>query len=331
MLKRIAVAGASLVAALALIAAMASASAQASICLKLSNIEEHIKEGQYTNPDCEGDPTPNLLEGDWVLVEELTAFKREDLWCAKLRLVLPGGISGEDGYFKTDKCEADEKLGDDELNASDWTEVVFPSGLPDMSVTLSGGVYPINMEGSRTSATTSLGTASGVTLSGTGVTLALETTELSALGTFKSTFTKVKSSEGIECNTAGDAKGVVLVKGEFHLVPINLSPLSTGTLFLVSEAEIECPGGVNVVVRGALISSLNGIGSETTELTGFGGELKGSKGKQNLSEYYNVAGTKVKAKLESEAGVGFVMSDENISEEVKLTVEGSKMLVITGR
>jgi hypothetical protein len=203
--------------------------------------------------------------------------------------------------------------------------------LPDMSVTLTGGAYPINAEGKQANAATSLGTSSGVTLSGTGVTLALATAELSALGTFTSTFTKVKNTEGVECNTTGDATGVVLVKGEFHLVPISLSPLTIGTLFLVSESEITCPGGVSVVVRGNLISSLNGIGSEATELTGFGGELKGEKGKQNLSEYYNDGGTKIKAKLESEAGAGFVASDENVSEEVKLTVAGSKMLVITGR
>jgi hypothetical protein len=203
--------------------------------------------------------------------------------------------------------------------------------LPDISVTLTGGVYPIEAKGTLTAAATKLGSSTGVTLSGTGVTLLLKTAELSALGTFTTVFTKVKNSEGDECSSSGDAKGVVLVSGEFHLVPISLSPLTLGILFLVSELEIACTAGVSPLVRGNVIGSINGIGSEATELTGFGGKLEGELGKQNISEYYNDGGTKIKAKLESEAGTGFAAADENVEGEVKLEVAGSKMLTITNR
>jgi hypothetical protein len=203
--------------------------------------------------------------------------------------------------------------------------------LPDISVTLTGGTYPIHAQGSLSKVQTSLGSASGVTLKGEGVTLLLLTTELSALGTFNTDFTNVTTPEGKPCNSTGDASKVVLVKGEFHLVPINLSPLTLGILFLVSEFEIECEGGLDLVVRGNVLGSVNGIGSEGTELTGFGGVLEGSKGKNNINEYYNDAGTKIKTALEAEAGAGFTASDENVEGELGLSVLGSQMLVITGR
>jgi hypothetical protein len=203
--------------------------------------------------------------------------------------------------------------------------------LPDISVTLTGGKYPVHAVGSLAAAATKLGSASGVSLTGTGVTLLLLTAELSALGTFTTDFTGVENKEKVKCSSTGDAAGVVLVSGEFHLVPINLSPLTLGILFLVSEVEIICPKGESPIVRGNVIGSVNGIGSEGTELTGFGGVLEGAEGKQNISEYYNDGGTKVKAKLEQEAGAGFVAADENVTGELGLSVLGSQMIVITNR
>src|ERR1700728_6075 len=104
--------------------------------------------------------------------------------------------------------------------------------LPDLSVTLTGGKYPVEATG-KVTGKTSLGTSSGVALSGEGVTLTLTQAELSALGTFTTSFTKVKQGS-IECHSNGDAAGVVLVKGEYHIVYTSLSPLTLGTLFLVS-------------------------------------------------------------------------------------------------
>jgi hypothetical protein len=205
--------------------------------------------------------------------------------------------------------------------------------LPDLSITLTGGAYPIHANGSCEACATGLGSASGVTLEGKGVTLLLLTTELSALGTFNADFTNVvvPKSEGKKCNSTGDAAGVVLVSGEFHLVPISLSPLTLGLLFLVSQFTITCETKLEVVVKGNLISSVEEIGSEGTELTGFGGKLEGKEGKQSISEYYNDGGTKIKATLLGESGAGFVSSDENVAEKLPLKVLGSQMVIITNR
>jgi hypothetical protein len=212
------------------------------------------------------------------------------------------------------------------------TSALAALSLPDISVTLTGGVYPVHAQGKTVAtATTLLETAGAGVLNGTGVTLLLLTTELSGLGTFTSDFTKVENPEKIKCHSIGDAEGVVLVNGEFHLVPISLSPLNIGILFLVSELEVECPAGINVLIRGNILASVEGIGSEGTELTGFSGALLGEKGKQKISEYYNDGGTKIKAKLESEAGAGFTASSEQVGEPVSLQVLGSQMIVITGR
>jgi hypothetical protein len=168
-------------------------------------------------------------------------------------------------------------------------------------------------------------------LTGTGATGLLLATELSALGTFTTDLTNISNPEGVKCNTPGDAAGVVLLGGEVHGVQISLSPLEQGLLFLITEFEIECRGGVNVLIRGDIIATATGAGSEGTELTSFGGVLKGEKGKQEISEYYNDGGTEIKARLESEAGAGFTVSDENIAEEIPNLVLGSQMIVITGR
>jgi hypothetical protein len=76
---------------------------------------------------------------------------------------------------------------------------------------------------------------------------------------------------------------------------------------------------------------LTGTGTEGTELTSFSGALKGGGGTQEITEYYNSGGTKIRAKLEEESGAGFVFADENVAEEVPNTVLGSEMIVITGR
>jgi hypothetical protein len=324
MLKRIGATGVVLVAVLALSGLMISASASASDvfgCYKVSEFVKEAKGGQYENSECLGEPTKKLLAGEWILAEPL--FKTSgDLWCALINLELPGGFRGNDGYFKDPLCKEKNTVA----NESNYTEVIVP-GLPDISVTL-GGTYPVHLQGSLASASTGLETSSGSVLKGTGVTLLLLTTELSALGTFNADFTSVENVEKIKCHSGGDAAGVVLLGGEFHLV---LSPQNLGILFLVSEFEVECPGGVNVLLRGNVLGGLTGIGGQSTELTSVGGVVEGSKGKQNISEYFNAGGTKIKAKLEAEAGTGFTAASENVSGTVTLSVLGSQMIVISNR
>jgi hypothetical protein len=203
--------------------------------------------------------------------------------------------------------------------------------LPDISVTLTGGAYPVHAQATLANAAVSFGTASGVSISGSGITLLLSVTELSALGTFSIAITNYENNEKVKCNTAGDAGGVLLLPGEFHLVPISLAPLTLGILFLLSEFEIICPKGVVPIGRGNVIASVNDIGSEGTELAGFSSGLSGELGKQNISEYYNDGGTKIKAKLELEAGAGFVAASLNVAGELGLSALGSKMILIKGR
>ena len=200
--------------------------------------------------------------------------------------------------------------------------------LPDISVTL-GGAYPLVTEGNLTAAKTSLGSASGITLEGTGVTLLLKTAELSASGAFTSTFTKVAFGTK-KCLTSGQAAGTVVIPGTYDVVPLNTTG-TIGLLYLLTATTITCEGN-EVAVKGDVISSIN-AGTESQELTSLSGKLEGSKGKQTISEFINDNGSKVKAKLEAETNKSgeFVASDENVNEELKLAVTGSKMLVITGR
>jgi hypothetical protein len=211
------------------------------------------------------------------------------------------------------------------------TSALATVNLPDISVTLSGGTYPIHLQGSLPTTVAALITAADVPITSEGFTLLLLTTELSALGTFNMDFGKVVSENAVPCNTAGDLEGVVLAKGEFHLVPINLAPLTLGILFLVSQFEIECPGSVGYVVRGNVAGSLNNIGTEATELTGLGTTVAAINRRQQISEYYNDGGTKIKTKLEIEAGAGFEATSLTVNAEIGLSVLGSQMIVITNR
>jgi hypothetical protein len=204
--------------------------------------------------------------------------------------------------------------------------------LPDISVTLTGGTYPVHLNGSI-KVPTALGSSTGVVLNGSGVTLLLLTTELSALGTFDSTFTNVEDpNNGKKCNNTGQTAGTgnVLVTGEFHLVLYGPAPEQLGILFLLTFLEMEC-GTFTPEVRGDVLGSVQNAGSEGTELTGLAGELRGSLGKQTISEYLNAGGTIVKTKLETEAGSGFVAVNQNTEGQMGLSVLGSQMIVITGR
>lgn len=205
--------------------------------------------------------------------------------------------------------------------------------LPDISVTLAGGTYPIHLLG-KTSAKTRVADAAGAVLEGAGATLLLLAKELSALGTFTSDFTSVEEPKTKDkCHTTGDAEGVMLSSGEYHLVPLEVSgALPLGILYLISEFETTCTGGIDVLFRGNMLSSLEGIGSESTELCGASTTLEGSEtGKPDLSTYFNDGGTKITTKLETEAGAGFVQSDVDVTESISLSVLGSQMILITNR
>lgn len=208
----------------------------------------------------------------------------------------------------------------------------FAVNLPDVSVTLSGGEYPIQLQ-ATSSAKTFVGTASGALLKGKGMTLLLVSTELSALGSFTADLTAVEEpKEKAKCHSSGDAEGVVLLTGEYHVVPLEASGSTLGVLYLVSEREIICSSGVSPIIRGDTLSSLEGIGSEATELTSVSAKLEGSEaGTPDITGYFNDGGTKVTTKLEAEAGAGFVKADEDVEGPLELSVCSSQIVVITHR
>lgn len=199
--------------------------------------------------------------------------------------------------------------------------------LPDISIAL-GGAYPIHLQFADNGKTVSkLETTAGRKLEGQGLLLLFLVEALGALGKFEALFLKVvEGKEKTPCNSSGDKEGEVLLKGEFHLVPLTLTPLTTGVLYLFSELEIVC-AKVKVKVKGSVLSTLN---AGTGEITEIGGKLEGSKGKNTLTKFFNDAGTEIEAKLESNFGTGFLQSDEVVGEEVKTPALEGKMFEITG-
>ncbi len=202
--------------------------------------------------------------------------------------------------------------------------------LPDISIAL-GGTYAIHVEGSLPGASTELGSAGGAVIRGTGVSLLALTTELSGLGTFSATFLNYVSGT-TKCNSEGDAEGVVLVSGGFHIV---LGPGGTKKslfiLFLVATFVVHC-GAPEIEISGSVMGTFNLPGeSEAEEISVPGGTLEGSKGKQRFREYFNDGGTIVRAKLESDAGAGGTESDQTIGGELRATTLEGKMFTVTGR
>ena len=207
--------------------------------------------------------------------------------------------------------------------------------LPDISVTL-GGVFPLHLEYNNATNKTKLESASGVTLSGEGLKVTYGMGALAALGTFKAIFSRVvKGTEKCE-NTA--TEGEVATEGEFHIVYTSLSPLTLGTLYLVTEltgaTEINCTENANKVkVKGDVIGAINlGSSTEATQFTGLKNHLSGTKGKQEFHTFYNDSGTAVTAKLEGNTdGAGYKESNQVVEGEPEATAEGGKMFVITSR
>jgi hypothetical protein len=202
--------------------------------------------------------------------------------------------------------------------------------LPDGSLTLSVSSFPLrlNFESATTKGT--LETTAGGLLTGEGGKISLSISQLTSLGTARLTFEKIADGAK-KCSSTGDTAGTILVEGTGHLVYTSLSPnLQLGILYEPKTFEIECEG-TDVEVKGDAIASLNGIGTETTELTSASGKLSGNKGVQEIKEYYNDGGTKVKTQLLTNPGNGFKESDLVVEGEPVLKALGSNMFVITGR
>jgi hypothetical protein len=211
--------------------------------------------------------------------------------------------------------------------------------LPDVSLTLIGSAFPLNLKANQPKAKTDLSNVIGEKLEGEGVLLRLDLTALGHLGTFELLFTKIKQgTESCHSEEGGsaDPAGEVLMKGSWHVVYTSLlgtPALALGLLLLFTPLTLIC-GSKSIQLRGDTLMSVtsSSIGSEASELTAVGDVLEGNgAGAPNLSTYYNEGGTAVKAKLEANFGSGFKGGAWEIHEVVTSTAEGSNMFVITSR
>jgi len=173
--------------------------------------------------------------------------------------------------------------------------------LPDVSL-LAGSTetFPVDLHFADNGTTpTKLETTAGPLLKGTGVEILLELTKLSPLGTFSTDFLNVTNGAGESCHSSGEKAGVVLVTGEWHLVPITTKPLLNGTaLLLGSLVLVEC-SKEKVDIRGCALATTTV--EEGKDYTGSTGALAtNGKGQQEHREYLNDVPENVKCVLTTE-------------------------------
>jgi hypothetical protein len=326
MMKRIGITGVALVATVFAFSALAVSSASANLplaCYSVSNFEFKVQGGDWEKGEtgtCEN--AVAALTGRWVTATpEFRIPNTPSLWCAKL-----SPTTLKTGAFTEKECKTKGTN-----NNGEYIEVLT---LPDISITLPGSSYPLHLNYESLTVKTKLEDGNGALLEGKGLKLLLLTGELASLGTFRADFFNVEeTSSAKKCHTSGDKTATVLTEGSFHLVYTNLKPLYLGLLFLPNEVKVECEG-VTTKVRGDVISGVNFSGnSEETELLNIKGKLeKGSTaGSQEITEYYNEGGTKVKAGLIAETGSVEHASNEQVKEETELTALSPNMFVITSR
>lgn len=200
--------------------------------------------------------------------------------------------------------------------------------LPDAHV-LSGDTYPVTGEGLIEG--TEVGmveTELGEKLTGNGVAISGEFLELSASGPGTLTYKGVSEPKSkTSCNTAGQAPGTVRISGEYDMVDISTTPLTIAGLLLFKEVAVECNSGkLKIKARGPILVKIEKVTSEA-DLTEFGAvENCTAKGKQELKEYLNDEGVKVKAVLTLNFGLGFETGCKRFTKEI--VVRMNKMVAV---
>jgi hypothetical protein len=112
------------------------------------------------------------------------------------------------------------------------------------------------------------------------------------LGPFHIEFKNCTTEGGaIKCTGLGDAAGIILTLGTWHLVFDNLTTLSTALLFLIEHVHFSCSALVLILVLGELLC----LHLKPTEkaLTHSFHCVETSAGKQEDETYFNEAGTAV--------------------------------------
>jgi len=197
--------------------------------------------------------------------------------------------------------------------------------LPDVHV-LSGETYPVIGEGTiEGPEVAAIETELGEKLTASSVTVTGEFRELSPSGSGTLTYKGLEEPKSkSSCNTSGDPAGVVKILGEYHVVDTSESPLTAAALLLFNELVVLCNSGkLKVKARGPVVIKLEKITSGV-DFTEFGAIANCSpKGKQELKEYLNDEGKKVKAVMTLNFGLGFETACKRFSKE--LVVKMSKM------
>jgi hypothetical protein len=149
-------------------------------------------------------------------------------------------------------------------------------------------------------------------------------TPLTALGLYDLHFVKVKLIAE-SCSSEGDAAGVVLAKGEFHLVFVGLSPTTTlavGVLLLFGAAGVKFKcGKVSFTVKGAIVVSFKGLNEVNNDITEFDVNAKCVKpGFQDLTSYEDENGNPVTKQLPIVEVPGLEPENgcETLKEQVKI-------------
>ncbi len=145
------------------------------------------------------------------------------------------------------------------------------------------------------------------------------------LGTFTIDF-KECSLGGKECHSEGDAEGIVLIAGEYHLVRIKAG--DAGVWFLLTTVKLTCKFlSLKEELKGNVLGLITPIGTKTTRFTI---NINVIEGKQETTEFENDGGEKVKASLEANTNGGSFKQTTIEVAENKLTSEKETEIVHGG-
>jgi len=141
-------------------------------------------------------------------------------------------------------------------------------------------------------------------------------------GKFHIHFTESKCKSTLDgkgnANSEGDEEGVILVLGTYHIVGEAAHPLAW---LLLEQVHITCHGSIAkvlILVSGNVLGSLSPVGSSTKTYTL---TVKTSGEKQEITEFVNNSGEKVKAELTTTVSEKSGPSTQNESEAVTITTE----------
>jgi len=196
--------------------------------------------------------------------------------------------------------------------------------LPDLHI-LEGEAYPVTGEGViKAAKVVTLESTIGAKFEAEEVKVLFKLEALSALGPIDFHFTGVKLGTAA-CNSQGDAAGVILVRGEYHVVGVLVNNVLTPfLLILFTEFTLEC-GKLAIKIKPPIISKLEKLTSGT-DTTKVGTQPKCTKaGEQEFKTYFNDAGEeKTKQLLLVNVGLGNELACELYNKE--LVIEFNKMV-----